>query len=67
MLWIDNVGVKNITTIDIGTCPKTIAVNEKYLSSSLFTIAFQIACRKAAKITIKNMFNDMNYIVFKRH
>ena len=66
MLWKDNAGVKNITTMDIGTCPKTIAVNEKYLSSSFFTIAFQTACSNAAKITTKKIFNGMIYIVFKR-
>ena len=66
MLWTDNVGVKNITTMDIGICPKTIAVNEKNLSSSFLTIAFHTACRNAAKITTKNIFNGMIYIVFKR-
>ena len=54
MLWNDAVGVKNITIIEIGMWPKTIAVSETYLLSSFFTIAFQTACKKAVKIIAKN-------------
>ena len=57
---MDSIGVKNITTIDIGTCPKTTAVNEMYLSSPFFTIAFQIACKSAEKITARKTIKDIN-------
>ena len=63
MLCIDSIGVKNITTIDIGICPKTIAVSEKYLSFSFFTIAFQIACKSAAKIIAKKTFKDTGELI----
>jgi len=56
-------GVKNITTIDIGTWPKTTAVSEVYLSSSFFTIAFQTACRNAAKIITKNTVKDISKLI----
>ena len=57
---MDNAGLKNITTIDIGTVPKTNDVSEMYLSSPIFTIAFQIACRNAAKITTINTVKDIS-------
>ena len=57
---MDSVGVKNITTIDIGTWPKTTAVNEMYLSSPFFTIAFQIACKSADKIIARKTVIDIN-------
>ena len=60
MLWMVSIGVKNITIIDIGTWPKTIAVSETYLLSPFFTIAFQTACKNAAKITTINTFKDIN-------
>ena len=60
---MDSIGVKNITAIDIGTWPKTTAVNEIYLSSPFFTIAFQIACRSAAKIIAKNTFKDISELI----
>ena len=63
MLWMDNIGVKNITATDIGTWPRTTAVNEIYLSSSFFTIAFQTACRNAAKIIAKNTVKDMSGLI----
>ena len=66
MLSTDGAGVSKIMGIDAGTWPKTIAVTARYLFSSFFTIAFQMACKNAAKITAKNIFRDMIYIVFKR-
>ena len=58
--------VVKIINTDIGTWPKTIAVTARYLLSSFFTIAFQTACRNAAKIMAENIFRGMIYIVFKR-
>ena len=63
MLEMDSVGVKNITTIDIGIWPKTTAVSEIYLSSPFFTIAFQIACKSAAKIIAKNTVKDIDELI----
>ena len=57
---MDSVSVKNKTTIDIGTWPKTTAVKETYLSSSFFTIAFQIACKNAEKIIARKTVKDIN-------
>ena len=56
-------GVKNITAIAIGIWPKTIAVSEIYLSSPFFTIAFQIACKSAAKIIAKNTVKDISELI----
>ena len=66
ILSTDGAGVSKIMNIDAGTWPKTIAVTARYLLSSFFTIAFQTACRNAARITAKNIFRGMIYIVFKK-
>tara|TARA_B100000953_G_C17790318_1_gene348618 strand:+ start:167 stop:430 length:264 start_codon:yes stop_codon:yes gene_type:complete len=66
ILSTDGMGVSKIINTDTGTWPKTIAVTARYLLSSFFTIAFQTACRNAAKIMAKNIFRGMIYIVFKR-
>ena len=60
---MDSGGVKNITAIDIGTWPKTTAVSEIYLSSPFFTIAFQIACKSAAKIIAKKTDKGISGLV----
>ncbi len=60
---MDNIGVKNITAIDIGIWPKTTAVNEIYLSFSFLTIAFQTAWRNAAKIIAKNTVGDISELI----
>ena len=60
---MDNIGVKNITAIDIGTWPRTTAVKEIYLSSPFFTMAFQTACRNAAKIIAKNTVKDISELL----
>ena len=44
-------GKNNITRIDAGTCPKTIAETEITLSLKFFTMPFHMACKIAAKIT----------------
>ena len=56
-------GVKNITAIAIGICPKTTAVNETYLFSPFLTIAFHTACRNAAKITAINTVKDIDKLI----
>ena len=56
-------GVKNITAIAIGMWPKTIAVNEIYLSSPFLTIAFHTAWRSAAKTTAINTFKDIDKLI----
>ncbi len=52
-----------MTTIDIGIGPKTTAVSEIYLSSPVFTIAFQIACKSAAKIIAKNTVKGIDELI----
>ena len=56
-------GVKNITAIATGIWPKTTDVNEIYLSSPFFTIAFHAAWRNAAKITAINTVKDIDKLI----